>query len=197
MNISMQVCLLKFKISNLQHSAFMRLERLIHVSIRFIAYIYIYENLKHFQHFDMFFCSIKLDAVICTSLCRLLGIWGGSLIYSKCRTRYSRSILRKHWSSFIIAKRFVSQVCVFSLNCVLFCGMIVSVVDCRQSSCSYSAESSCVEQRRNCTSVCYRVSVVCEGVTSQQYSIWEELTISHVQIYFVSGCAQIPGASSP
>jgi len=28
----------------------------------------------------MFFCSLKSDALMCTSLCRLLGVRGGGLI---------------------------------------------------------------------------------------------------------------------
>jgi len=51
--------------------------------------------------------------------------------------------------------------------------MIISVVDSRQSGCSYNVKSSFVEKRRTC----YRVSVVCEGLTSQQDSIWKELKI--------------------
>jgi len=34
----------------------------------------------------MFFCFLKLDAVICTSLCHLLGVWGRGLIYSVTRS---------------------------------------------------------------------------------------------------------------
>jgi hypothetical protein len=104
----------------------------------------------------MFFCSIKLDSFICTPLCCLLGVLGGrGLIYSKCHTLYIHFILRTFWSFFIIAKRFVSYVCMFSSNSVLFFELTVSVVDCRQSGCSHNVESSFVEERRTCTSVRY------------------------------------------
>ena len=83
-------------------------------------------------------------------ICRLLGIWGwgGCLIYGKCHTQYGRSILRIYWSFFIVAKRFFSYVCMIPSNSVLFCGMIISVVDCRQPGCSYKVEPSFVEKRR-------------------------------------------------
>ena len=57
-------------------------------------------------------------------------------------------ILRTYWSCFIIMKRFVSYVCMCSSNSVcffFFFGMIIYVVDCRQSICSYNVESSFVE----------------------------------------------------
>jgi hypothetical protein len=73
------------------------------------------------------------------------GGMGVGLIYSKCHTRYSRSILSTYWSCVIIAKRFASYVCMFSSNTVMFFGMIISVVDFRQSGCSYDVESSLVE----------------------------------------------------
>jgi hypothetical protein len=80
---------------------------------------------------------------MCTRLCRPLGVWGEGrgLIYGKCHTRYSRPILCAYWSCFIIAKRFVSYVCMIPSNSVLLFGMIISAVDCRQSSCSYNVES--------------------------------------------------------
>jgi hypothetical protein len=76
-----------------------------------------------------------------------LGVWGRGrgLICSKCHTWYSRSILRTYWSFFIIAKCFVSYICMFLLNSVLFFGLIISVADCSQSGCSYNVESSFVE----------------------------------------------------
>ena len=44
-------------------------------------------NLKYFKNFGVFFCSTKLDAVICTSLYLLLGVkmGGGLLIVSITR----------------------------------------------------------------------------------------------------------------
>ena len=75
-----------------------------------------------------------------------LGVWGGgSLIYSKCHMQYSCSILHTYWNCFIIAKCFISYDCTFTSNSVLFFGLIISVVNCRQSGCSYNVESSSVE----------------------------------------------------
>jgi hypothetical protein len=58
---------------------------------------------------------------------------GGCLIYSKCHTRYSRSILRTVWSCFIVAKRFVSYVLYVSveLSAVFFLDWVylLSIVD--------------------------------------------------------------------
>ena len=70
----------------------------------------------------MFFCSLKSDTVICTSLCRLLGVWRGSLFYSKCHKQYSCSIPRTYWSCVIIAKtlRVLLFYVLFSSNSVLF-----------------------------------------------------------------------------
>jgi len=62
-------------------------------------------------------------------------------MYSKCHTRYSHSILRTCWSCFVIVKCFVSYVCMFLLNSVLFFGMIMYVFNCRRSVCSYNVES--------------------------------------------------------
>jgi len=73
------------------------------------------------------------------------GMGAGGLIYSKCHTRYSGSILRMYWSCFIIAKLFVLYVSMFSSNSLMFFGLIISVVDCRQSGCSYNVESRLVE----------------------------------------------------
>ena len=61
-------------------------------------------------------------------------------MYSKCHSRYSHSSLHTHWSCFVIVKHFVLYVCMFSLNSVLFFGMIILVFDCRRSSC-YNVES--------------------------------------------------------
>ena len=35
----------------------------------------------------MFFCSLKLNVVICTSLCRLLGVWRGEALFKVSITR--------------------------------------------------------------------------------------------------------------
>jgi hypothetical protein len=86
----------------------------------------------------------------------IVGIGGGSLFYSVTRSKVVLFLVRN--GAFIIAKRFESYICMFSLNPLFFL-MIISVVDCRQSSCFYNVESSIVEYRRTCTSVCYRVSV--------------------------------------
>jgi hypothetical protein len=105
-------------------------------------------------------CSIKLDAVICTSLCRPRGGGRrGGRIYIKCHTRYSRSILSTYWSCFIVAKRFLSYVYMFSSNSGLLFGLIISVLNCRQSGCSYNVESSFVEKRRTCTTFSFGFSI--------------------------------------
>jgi hypothetical protein len=120
----------------------------------------------------------------------------GGPLFIVCHTWHSRSILRTYWSCFIIAKRFISYVCMFSSSSVLFCGMIVSVADCRHSGCSYNVESNFVET--NLYQRALSQSFVYEWVTAQQDTIWEELKISHVQIYFVSGArkSQAPGRRS-
>ena len=50
-------------------------------------------NLKYFKNFGVFFCSTKLDAVICTSLYLLLGVKMGGVTYSEYHTRYRPTLI--------------------------------------------------------------------------------------------------------
>ena len=63
-------------------------------------------------------------------------------------------LLRKHFVLYASILCFLRTLCCFY-------GMIISVVGCRQSSCSYNMDSSSAEYRRTCTSVCKHVSVAC------------------------------------
>jgi len=110
----------------------------------------------------MFFCSFELYAVTRTSLCHLLGCMagggGGGGLFTVSATRGTvilffvriRAVLLLPYVSFL------TFVC-YLLTVWCFFGMIISVVDCRQSGSTYNVESSFVEQRQTCTGV----SVVC------------------------------------
>jgi len=63
----------------------------------------------------------------------------------------------------------------FPSNSVLFCGLIISVVDCRQSGCSYNVESSFVE-----TDLYYRC-VILQGNPS------ESKTMTQIHVKYGGG----------
>ena len=97
----------------------------------------------------MFCRSLKLDVVICTSLCSLLRVWEGGGAYFIVHVTSNIVVL------FLVRN---GAVLFFSSKPYIFL-MIIPVVDCTETSCSYNVESSIVEYRRTCTSVCYRASL--------------------------------------
>ena len=84
----------------------------------------------------MFFCSTKLDAVTCTSLCCLLGVGWGSLFIILVSVTRGIVVLFFVRIGAVLARNAAFRT--FSSYCVLFCGLNISVVECRQSGCSYT-----------------------------------------------------------
>jgi len=87
----------------------------------------------------------------------------GGGAYLKCVSH----VVQSFYSSYVLELfyyyetfRFICFYFFIELSTVF--GMIIYVVGCTQSACSYNVESSFVEYRRTCTNVCYRVTVVCE-----------------------------------
>ena len=90
----------------------MRLERLMHLSIRCIV-LYIWE----FKTLLTFWYVLLLLKIGCSHMCITMPSIGGGP-YLSCHTRYSHSILHTYWSCFVIVKCFVSYV--FVELCAVF-----------------------------------------------------------------------------
>jgi hypothetical protein len=139
----------------------MRFERLRHLSIRCtILYMWEFKMLLTLWYVLLF---LKIWCSQMYIIMSSFGGMGGLYFIISFTSNIVVLFLVRIGAVLLLRKHFVSHACTLCFRRTLYCfyGMIISVVGCRQSSCSYNVDSSSAEYRRTCTSVCKHVSFAC------------------------------------
>ena len=122
-------------------------------------YIYIYMRIWNTLNSLVCFLFLKIGCSYIHIITPSLGGRGRGLYFTVSVTRGIIALFLVTIAAvLLLPKHLVLYVCMFCVRRTVCCfyGMITSVVDCRKSSRSYNVESRFAEQRRTCTSVCYR-----------------------------------------